>query len=505
MDPKRELQILAVILLGAFAIRAWNPTQPIVENYVGRQIPTAMVARHLQQSRMFFHPRLDTLPSPNYFVIEPPIYAGVVAGLSTLTGLPIEAVGRLVSALGIVLACWALHGLARPREGVPTSLLAVAIFALFPVTIRYGRAFQPDALMLGLAMAGIRSWDQLLREDGRPWIFAAWFVLAIGLSMKVISAYLLLPILIPLIETRRYVLARILLATLLPALAWYGWAYWLVSQTRWGSQAQAQSFAIWKSALFSTALLSSPKLTSLVRFATIRSFTPIGSVMGVMGWMSRSRVDRFWTLWALGLAATFLLVAGKIHHEYYWMAVAPLLAVGFARNLFAFARGRKWLWFGGFAAAFLATSVALSLSTFQTPREWRTIEQMGQIVRKERGIRQIIATEAVIYYSGRPGFRLEFDPESVSRAAEEFVGLVPSGSSKFGEPGAPKNPRDAAGLVDLYLFGQNEVFVVGLDSDDPREVALRETLRKDRRGRLLEWPGIGWIWEATSNGRLNPR
>ena len=33
-------------------------------------------------------------------------------------------------------------------------------FSLFPVTIRYGRAFQPDALMLGAVLAGLNCWDR---------------------------------------------------------------------------------------------------------------------------------------------------------------------------------------------------------------------------------------------------------------------------------------------------------------------------------------------------------
>ena len=32
-----------------FLIRALHPGQPIVENYVGRQVPTAMVARNLER------------------------------------------------------------------------------------------------------------------------------------------------------------------------------------------------------------------------------------------------------------------------------------------------------------------------------------------------------------------------------------------------------------------------------------------------------------------------
>ena len=40
---------MVLLLLATFALRAARLDQPIVENYVGRQIPTAMVARNLDR------------------------------------------------------------------------------------------------------------------------------------------------------------------------------------------------------------------------------------------------------------------------------------------------------------------------------------------------------------------------------------------------------------------------------------------------------------------------
>ena len=44
----RPLFVAALLVL-TFAVRAIEPGQPIVENYVGRQVPTAMVARNLER------------------------------------------------------------------------------------------------------------------------------------------------------------------------------------------------------------------------------------------------------------------------------------------------------------------------------------------------------------------------------------------------------------------------------------------------------------------------
>src|SRR5262245_8279870 len=91
----RDGSILAGILLAALGLRGIGASQPIVENYVGRQVPTAMVARNLERGSGFFRPQLDTAPYPNLFLVEPPIYAAAVVGLRRVTRLALEPAGRL--------------------------------------------------------------------------------------------------------------------------------------------------------------------------------------------------------------------------------------------------------------------------------------------------------------------------------------------------------------------------------------------------------------------------
>ncbi len=102
------------LLVLTFLIRAWRADQPIVENYVGRQIPTAMVARNLERGSGFFRPQLDTAPFPNYFVVEPPLYQLAVVNLRRATGLSLGAAGRIVSALAMTLGAWGLFDLVLP-------------------------------------------------------------------------------------------------------------------------------------------------------------------------------------------------------------------------------------------------------------------------------------------------------------------------------------------------------------------------------------------------------
>ena len=105
----------------------------------------------------------------------------------------------------------------------------------------------------------------------------------------------------------------------------------------------------------------------------------------------------------------------------------------------------------------------------------------------------LIAPEAVIYYADRPGYRLEFGPEAVRRAAGECGGTIP----------AEVAARDPMALVDFYVrrftpvpqprrvdwYAERAqpryVADVGLVVADPRRAAFRAALRRRPRARIV--------------------
>ena len=198
---KVRLALLAT-LLGIVVLRLLCLDQPIVENYVGRQVPTAMVARNLDRGSGFLRPLLDTAPFPNFFLVEPPLYELAVVALRRIAGWRLEACGRIVSAFATALGGWGLFGLIRRREGEQVALAAVIAFSLFPVTIRYGRAFQPDALMLGAVLAGLNCWDRAEGGRGRWWLVAGWLLLVLGFAAKVTAALVLIPLSVAIMRRR---------------------------------------------------------------------------------------------------------------------------------------------------------------------------------------------------------------------------------------------------------------------------------------------------------------
>jgi 4-amino-4-deoxy-L-arabinose transferase-like glycosyltransferase len=462
------LAVWAVLLLTVL-IRLVLVDQPIVENYVGRQVPTAMVARNLERGCGFLWPRLDTAPHPNYFMVEPPVYQSAVVGLRYLSGRPLGACGRIVSALATGLGAWGLFGLIRRKEGERIAVVAVIAFACFPITIRYGRAFQPDSLMLGAVLAGANCWDRARDEGGIGWRIMGWCFLAIGFAAKITSAVVLIPL--GLTDRRRGKTTDVLLAAsaLVPVLLWYGWANHVVS-SREGSLASTENRAIWLHVLGFSALWRWGTLVQIWRCLLIRGFTPVGFALACYGLCLRApgtdRLD-IWRVWAVSVLGMMALLAEKLHHEYYWLILAPAAAAGVGRGwvrLWKWNRGLAWL----VCCILIAADILFARSTWQTPPEWREIQfaarRVAEAVPSEAWL---VAPEPLLYQADRLGCRLEFTASAAQRAAAEW---------------GKGTALSIEGPIELIAFyeGQGARFVADVSSapDDARREALHEAIRR---------------------------
>jgi Dolichyl-phosphate-mannose-protein mannosyltransferase len=427
---RREIAALIVVLLGGLIIRTIKLDQPIVENDVGRQIPTAMVARNLDRGSGFFHPELDSGPFPNYFLVEPPVYQTLVIGLKRATSLRLEPAARLVSALAITLGALGLWSLTRRREGSRIALLTAIAVSLLPVALRYGRAAQPDPLALGLSLAGVAAWDCSARSESKSirrwvWLSLAISLLAAGMSVKVIYGFVLAPLWFAIIPPRRRVSEiPLTLLALIPAISWYVHADTLLGQ---GSDASRQNAEIWRDVLTSRAWELTWREPFDLAFRLLRAYSPIGLVLGLLGWIAAGRVDRLWYSWGIAVVGLSIVLAPKLHHGYYWLWISPIVSVGIARSLFLLInQGRN----GSIVAILVGTlatsaSVAQSRSTWSTPDEWRDLSIAGGLVAEATpGDEWLVAPEALLYFGDRKGCRLEWNPDSQRRAASEWDGVI---------------------------------------------------------------------------------
>lgn len=432
---------IGLIILIGLCVRLWRVDQPLVENYVGRQIPTAMVARNLELGKGFGQPQLSTGPFPNWFVVEPPIFEAAAVFVSRMTGEGLDPSGRMVSALALAMAGVGLSLLARPRIGDQGAIAACLALTFFPLSVRYGRAFQPDALAIGCAVMGLALWDLSMQRRLAPSLrLLAWCLIATGIAQKAPAAAILAPALVASTRPKRDL--PLLALALIPMVLWYRHAYVLIHQAG-GSPASIENLSIWSSAIGPAGTFAPETLKSIAKSLAWRSFTPLGIPLALAGFIglfrgARTPQSRFWPAWA-GASVAVLLAAGqKLHHEYYWLILAPPLAAGIGLAFAGWSGNARRNAFAVAGAGLLAvTGVVQARSTFQTPREWSELAHAVQALRDETDPGEhVAAPEALLYASDRRGARLELEPASAARAA--------------GEWGAAIDPTDPLALMEVY-------------------------------------------------------
>jgi hypothetical protein len=220
------------------------------------------------------------------------------------------------------------------------------------------------------------------------------------------------------------------------------------------------------------------------RFLIIRAFTPIGFLLAAGGLMRGGDGGRLWRVWGLSAAAALAVLSGKLHHEYYWLALAPVAAVGVGQALAEIARRGTP---GRFAAAlagtaFVSLSLIQSASTWQTPAMWSALLEAAATVRKTAPAGDlVVAPEALLYYADRRGYRLEYDADAVARVSREL------GSDST----ASVHGAQAFDLVCDYRDRGVKYFADLIGSfEGPKRRALHEAIRHDHDNALDQRFGV---------------
>jgi 4-amino-4-deoxy-L-arabinose transferase-like glycosyltransferase len=263
-----------------------------------------------------------------------------------------------------------------------------------------------------------------------------------------------------------------------PVLAWY-----LHASTRLatGSRASAENAALWLHAISPVVWLRPETYPTILKGLAIRSFTPLG--FGLAAWaIVAGKVDRLWTIWAVAAGSALALLAGKLHHDYYWLALAAPAAVGVARGIVAVSesapKGRVLA--GCLALMFGCLAAWQAAATWRTPPDWRALDLASTMIRRHvpTGV-WLIAPEAVLYAADRRGCRLE-SGRSAIRAAGEW-------GATLGTEGA----ADEA-LVSFYIArGARYLADVGDPAAGPLRGPLHQSIRHSRQFQVLvDRPGL---------------
>ncbi len=330
----REHWLLVAVLAIGVLLRLRHVTAPLFDHHSWRQTQTTMIARNLYREGFdLWSPRVDFYcaefcSESGLLVLEFPLYNAIVALLYKLFGLH-DPLGRLVSLGFAVGAAYLLYRLARRFYGATASLIAALFFTISPISVFFGRAFMPEALMIFAGIGALLYFHTWL-EDGQ------WSSFGLALSFA-IAAFLvkfsMLHLAIPIayMAWRRYGRAavrewRLYLFVglfLVPSLVWFLHAhnspnlnmYWLVSRPEHVFDNHEFFPIMWK------------RLRGDV-------LTPVGLGLFLFGLLLglRQKSERMFDVW---LVAAIVLVAvmgpGNWAHDYYQLPLVPIASIYIGR------------------------------------------------------------------------------------------------------------------------------------------------------------------------------
>lgn len=136
------------------AVGLFNVGQPLLEQHAFRQTQTALTAYWMRSDGFSLAYETPVLGAPWSIPFEFPVYQAVVAAASWLTGLPLDAVGRVANLLASLLVCVPLYHCLRLLGVVRgAGLYACALYLTAPIYLFWSGAFMIEGLALLLTLA----------------------------------------------------------------------------------------------------------------------------------------------------------------------------------------------------------------------------------------------------------------------------------------------------------------------------------------------------------------
>ena len=156
---KSKIILFLIIVLG-LGLRLYKIDIPLADHHSWRQADTAAVARNFIKSGFdFFKPQIDNFiplhPGvPNkerLFLVEPPIYNSLVAGVYSILGVDIKW-ARMVSIIFSLGSAILLYLISKKYFGAKVGLLSAFFFSVLPYNIFYSRVVLPEPMIIFLTL-----------------------------------------------------------------------------------------------------------------------------------------------------------------------------------------------------------------------------------------------------------------------------------------------------------------------------------------------------------------
>jgi hypothetical protein len=397
--------------------------QTLLETHAHRQTQTAYTAvLYAERGFDLLRPPLPILGPPGVLPQEFPIFQALGALVIEL-GVPTDMAMRIVGLITFLATAWLVFLLARRLMGPMGSLVALGAFLFNPHAWVYGRTslieYLATAGSIGFLYFAIRWMDD---HRALAWL-AAGVLGLLGILAKITTGgFMLLPALLWRSRSGRWgfqqpsVWALIVVAVAV-GIAWSAYAEGvreeqpaaiflsMENQLEWffGTPAERLTLGSWRVPLVSMLALTGCGIALWAPMAVARA---------------RGTRQRPFLLALLGLVALMPLVLFNLYaiHDYYWTAVAPMIAIGIGL-------GSEWLrahlergWVRratvGLAGAWIATIIGMAPTwtiIYGTPVEEAGAIQIADFIRDNSNADDWVVfrgygwNSAFLYYARRQG------------------------------------------------------------------------------------------------------
>lgn len=420
-DGRAWLALPAVLAL-AILLRLYHFGGPLLDGMSVKQIYMANKARAIARPPFnLFRNDFDFLtPDGRREVLteEAPLYTGLVAAAYSAFG-EWQGFGQAWSILASVVALAAFRGLVRREYDRGVADVATLLFAVCPLFIFYGRAFQADASMLASMLVACLAYRRHLDGEGTRWLVAAAAAGAVGAVFKFYGLMVLLPLAFMAYRARGWrgwlepgsIAACV--AVVVPVAAWTAFVFVRTPNPTAGSR-----YFLWQM----PELLWRP--ATYVRLFDRFAYKSCGPVTGLLLaaglWAACRRGVRIgpiagWTV--AGVAFYFIMAPLMRRHDYYELMLLPAASVWAALGWTYFTRNseprRAKLGAAVLAAAVVVQSPLVMRGQFEVDEGFLVVAGRIHDLCAE-GERFVIAGPAdgvdVIHYARREGWAVHDRP-----------------------------------------------------------------------------------------------
>ena len=361
----------AVGLMGLYVIGVLPSIgQSLLESHAFRQTQTAYTAvLYAERGIDLLRPPLPILGPPGIIPLEFPLFQAAGALLMG-TGLEADLVMRLTGLAAFLGTAVAVFALARRLMSPLAALVALAAFLFNAHAWVYGRASLIEYLAAGAGVAFLYFALRWVEEaSARHWLLAVVAGCVATLVKITTGAFYLLPALLLRTRDGRWGFQSPMVWALVGSaaaigLAWSAYAQGvraetpasdflaLQNQPAWlfGTIAQRLDPGEWRLPLVAILTLTGSGLVAWAPMALLQSRQAAQSPFAV-------------ALWGVAVAMPLVMFNLYVVHDYYYAAIAPLIAIaiGFGVERLIAHRSRRWAkrTMVGLAGAWLATIIGL--------------------------------------------------------------------------------------------------------------------------------------------------